>query len=135
MALHLPLPDDLFSDTSKTEDQIDKQEEDILQGDEKKERLRSLQLRNSIDEEKLTQAKQDRIERLKYAEDIFRFVKNYIKWVVGIFIVYQVLIFCPMFRNVPTSPIVTLLGTTSVIVIGLLATVIRYLFPNHQKNQ
>lgn len=132
MALNLPLPNDLFSKTSKTQDKIDQQEEDILQGDERKERLRSLQLRNSFKEEKLTQAKQDRIERLKYAENIFKFVKSYIKCVVTIFIVYQLLIFCPVFRNVPTSPMVTLLGTTSVIVIGLLAAVVRHLFPHHR---
>lgn len=133
MAHNLRLPNDLFSKTPKFEDKIDKQEEDILQGDEKKERLKYLQLKNNREEEKIAQAKQDRIERLKYADNIFKFVKNYIKWVVGIYIIYQLLIFCPIFRNVPTAPMVTLLGTTSVIVIGLLATVVRYLFPNNRK--
>jgi hypothetical protein len=133
MARNLQLPNDLFSKVLKTEDKIDKQEEDILQGDEKKERLKSLQLKNTREEEKIAQAKQDRVERLKYAEDIFKFVKNFIKWVIGIFVIFQILIFYPPFRDVPTSPIVTLLGTTSVIVIGLLATVIRYLFPNNRE--
>lgn len=133
MAPNLQLPNDLFSQIPKTEDTIDRQEEAILRGDEQKERLRYLQLKNNREEEKLAQAKQDRAERFKYAENIFKFVKNYIKWVIGIFIVYQLLIFFPIFRDVPTSPIVTLLGTTSVIVIGLLATVIRYLFPHHRK--
>jgi hypothetical protein len=66
MARNLQLPNDLFSKVSKIEDKIDKQEEDILQGDEKKERLKSLQLKNTREEEKIAQAKQDRVERLKY---------------------------------------------------------------------
>lgn len=133
MALNLQLPNDLFSKVPKTEDKIDQQEEDILRGDEKKERLRYLQLKNTQQEEKIAQAKQDRAERLKYGDNIFKFVKNYIKWVLGIFIVYQVLIFFPSLHDVSTTPIVTLLGTTTVTVIGLLATVVRYLFPNNRK--
>ncbi len=46
MATNLKLPDNLFSKIQKTEDKIDQQEGDILREDERKERLRSLQLKN-----------------------------------------------------------------------------------------
>lgn len=134
MAITRRLPHDLFAQVPKTEDKIDKQEEDILRGDEQKEQLRSLQLRNSLNEERLIQAVQNRMERLKYTNNIFQFVKNYIRGVVVIFVLYQIAVFIPGLRGVPTTPIVTLLGTTSVIVIGLLATVVRHLFPHTRKS-
>lgn len=133
MAHNLRIPKDLFLKIPRDSDKIDIQEENIVQTDEKKEKIRQLELQNNLKEEKILQAQQDRTERLKYTDNIFNFVKNYIKWVLGIYIVYQLLMFCPIFRDVPTAPMVALLGTTSVIVIGLLATVVRYLFPNGRK--
>jgi len=82
--------------------------------------------------ENLASLKTDRRLRDIYARKVFGFVKCYITCVLIIFFGYQ-FILVPLKSDVPIYPIITLLGTTSVTVIGLLATVLRYLFHNNLK--
>lgn len=98
---------------------------------------KSAQIDRTVQESLVIKA--DRKSRRVYGKKIFLFVKGYIICVLIIFSLYQ-FVLTPLLLaypahplEIPTSPIITLLGTTSAIVIGLLAAVIRYLFPTHRK--
>src|SRR5580658_9366931 len=75
-----------------------------------------------------TAAKENREARRLYTKIVFGFVFLYIIFVLIIFCRYQFYL-APLHSDLPVGPIVTLLGTTSANVIGLLAAVVRYLFP------
>lgn len=78
----------------------------------------------------------DRKARSIYAKKIFGFVKCYIIFVLIIFCIYEFILtpFSVYYHfYISTAPIIALLGSMSITVIGLLAGVVRYLFPNHRK--
>ncbi|MBS0351572.1 MAG: hypothetical protein JSR33_10400 [Proteobacteria bacterium] len=117
------LRDDEFSElNSKIE--IDK-EPDFKTRKEKAE-IERLEHENSVN-------KENQQARKEYLKKTFDFVRIYIGIVILIFIIYQ-FGFAPFIkRPMPTMPIVTLLSTTTVNIIGLLVIGFNYLFSNHKK--
>jgi hypothetical protein len=77
--------------------------------------------------------KENQKARKEYLKKTFDFVRLYIGAVIFIFVLYQ-FCFAPFVKSsLPTIPIVTLLSTTTVNVIGLLVIGFNYLFSNHRK--
>lgn len=67
----------------------------------------------------------DHTHRRSFAEGIFNFVKEYMVWLFIITIITSI-----FSRSI--QPVLALIGATAVNAIGLLAAVIRYLFPQRK---
>lgn len=95
----------------------------------KKEQLREAKLRNAALEGENIGDSQDRAQRKEFAEKIFSFVCLYM------FSVFLILFLCgsPGSFKLSDTVLITLLGTTTANVIGILIIVVKYLFSRNNK--
>ena len=95
----------------------------------KKEQLREAKLKNAALEGENIGDSQDRTQRKEFAEKIFSFVCLYM------FSVFFILFLCgsPGNFRLSNSVLITLLGTTTANVIGILIIVVKYLFSRNNK--
>ena len=95
----------------------------------KNEKLKEAKLKNEALEGENKGENQDRKQRKKFAEKIFTFVTYYM------FAVFFILILCgsPSSFHLSDTVLVTLLGTTTANVIGILIIVVTYLFSKKNK--
>ena len=114
-----------FGDKSSINDhKYDRIEEDI-----RKQELRKLELENAAREGENAGDDQDRIQRKEFADKIFDFVRNYMLFVCIVLFLKGI---TSQFYLSDTV-IVTLLGTTTANVIGILIIVVTYLFSRKKK--
>lgn len=95
----------------------------------KKEQLRRIELENNAIEGENKGDAQDREQRKDFAERIFQFVCNYM---IFVFMVLFLKAITPRFY-LSDNVIITLLGTTTANVIGILIIVVTYLFSRKRK--
>lgn len=116
---------------SDTDDPVDVKEEfNDVESELKKERLREAQLKNEALEEENRGDSQDRNQRKEFAEHIFSFVSIYM------FFVFLILFLSGTETtnfNLSDNVLITLLGTTTANVIGILIIVVTYLFSRKRK--
>ena len=95
----------------------------------KQEQLREAKLKNAALEEENKGDSQDRDQRKEFADKIFSFVCLYM------FAVFFILFLCasPNSFCLSDSVLITLLGTTTANVIGILIIVVTYLFSRKKK--
>lgn len=96
----------------------------------RQEELRKLKLDNDAKEGENIGDNQDRDQRKAFAEKIFSFVCYYM---LAVFFVLF-LCGCPNSFHLSDTVLVTLLGTTTANVIGILIIVVTYLFSRKNKN-
>lgn len=114
-----------FGDKSSINDhKYDRIEEDI-----RKQELRKLELENAAREGENAGDDQDRLQRKEFADKIFDFVRNYMLFVCIVLFLKGI---TSQFYLSDTV-IVTLLGTTTANVIGILIIVVTYLFSRKKK--
>lgn len=89
------------------------------------EHLRQMKISNDKIIEEIESLKQDRNQRKQFAERIFLSVQNYMIIIVCLLFVQG---FHVLYFSLSDTVLVTLLGTTTVNVIGIFAFVARYLF-------
>lgn len=89
------------------------------------EHLRQMKILNDKIVEEIESLKQDRNQRKQFAERIFLSVQNYMIIIVCLLFVQG---FHVLYFSLSDTVLVTLLGTTTVNVIGIFAFVARYLF-------
>lgn len=87
--------------------------------------LRQMKISNDNIAEEIESLKQDRDQRKQFAERIFLSVQNYMIIIVCLLFVQG---FNVLYFSLSDTVLVTLLGTTTVNVIGIFAFVARYLF-------
>lgn len=83
-----------------------------------------------LKQEELDSLKQDREQRKVFSYVIFGFVCVYMVLVLG-----AVILDGASFIDVSDGVLITLLGTTTIDIIGLFAIVARYLFPKRKANK
>lgn len=109
-----------------------KEEFDDVENELRKERLREAKLKNDAQEEENKGDSQDRDQRKDFAERIFSFT-----------LIYMFLVFVILFISGTTTinfylsdnVLITLLGTTTANVIGILIIVVTYLFSRNRKRK
>ena len=95
----------------------------------RKEELRGYKLRNNAIEGENQGDAQDREQRKEFAEKIFEFVRSYM---IAVFVMLFLKAITPRFY-LSDNVIITLLGTTTANVIGILIIVVTYLFSRKRK--
>jgi len=80
--------------------------------------------------EELEDRRQDRAERLKYADRVFGLIVAWLAW-MGLVILWQG--FQYNFFKLSDPVLITIVGSTTATVIGIFLIVTRYLFPNNKR--
>lgn len=102
---------------------------DRIEEDIRKQELRKLELENAAREGENAGDDQDRLQRKEFADKIFDFVRNYMLFVCIVLFLKGI---ASQFY-LSDSVIITLLGTTTANVIGILIIVVTYLFSRKKK--
>ena len=102
---------------------------DRIEEDIRKQELRKLELENAAREGENAGDDQDRLQRKEFADKIFDFVRNYMLFVCIVLFLKGI---TSQFY-LSDSVIITLLGTTTANVIGILIIVVTYLFSRKKK--
>lgn len=102
---------------------------DRIEEDIRKQELRKLELENAAREGENAGDDQDRLQRKEFADKIFDFVRNYMLFVCIVLFLKGI---TSQFY-LSDSVIITLLGTTTANVIGILIIVVTYLFSREKK--
>ena len=120
--------DDILKNLSKAEDtektSFDNQEYDKISADLKREQYRKAKLENDALEGENISDGQDREQRKLFAKEIFSFVSLYMYFIMF------VLVLCgsPCAFHLSDTILITLLGTTTANILGVLVIVVTYLF-------
>ena len=102
---------------------------DAIEEDIRKQELRRLELENAAREGENAGDDQDRQQRKEFADKIFDFVRNYMLFVCVVLFLKGI---TSQFY-LSDAVIITLLGTTTANVIGILIIVVTYLFSRKKK--
>ena len=102
---------------------------DRIEEDIRKQELRKLEPENAAREGENAGDDQDRLQRKEFADKIFDFVRNYMLFVCIVLFLKGI---TSQFY-LSDSVIITLLGTTTANVIGILIIVVTYLFSRKKK--
>lgn len=102
---------------------------DRIEEDIRKQELRKLELENAAREGENAGDDQDRLQCKEFADKIFDFVRNYMLFVCIVLFLKGI---TSQFY-LSDSVIITLLGTTTANVIGILIIVVTYLFSRKKK--
>lgn len=102
---------------------------DSIEENIRKQELRKLELENAAREGENAGDDQDRQQRKEFADKIFDFVRNYMLFVCVVLFLKGI---TSQFY-LSDSVIITLLGTTTANVIGILIIVVTYLFSRKKK--
>lgn len=94
------------------------------------EELRKAKITNAKLREDIENLRQDREQRKQFAERIFFSVKSYMVCIIFLLFVQG---FHILYFSLSDTVLVTLLGTTTINVIGIFAFVARYLFHRHKQ--
>ena len=121
----------LYRKLSSSEDtsSVNDHKYDAIEEDIRKQELRSLELENAAREGENAGDDQDRQQRKEFADKIFDFVRNYMLFVCVVLFLKGI---TSQFY-LSDAVIITLLGTTTANVIGILIIVVTYLFSRKKK--
>ena len=119
-----------LSSTSKDDNTyVDDEDYENLNKNLKKEEYRNAKLKNDAIEGENFGDTQDRLQRKEFAENIFKFTCYYMGFVIFIILLCG----SPNSFNLSDTVLVTLLGTTTANVIGVLIIVVTYLFSRKKR--
>ena len=121
----------LYRKLSSSEDtsSVNDHKYDAIEEDIRKQELRRLELENAAREGENAGDDQDRQQRKEFADKIFDFVRNYMLFVCVVLFLKGI---TSQFY-LSDAVIITLLGTTTANVIGILIIVVTYLFSRKKK--
>ena len=121
----------LYRKLSSSEDtsSVNDHKYDAIEEDIRKQELRRLELENAAREGENAGDDQDRQQRKAFADKIFDFVRNYMLFVCVVLFLKGI---TSQFY-LSDAVIITLLGTTTANVIGILIIVVTYLFSRKKK--
>ena len=121
----------LYRKLSSSEDtsSVNDYKYDAIEEDIRKQELRRLELENAAREGENAGDDQDRQQRKEFADKIFDFVRNYMLFVCVVLFLKGI---TSQFY-LSDAVIITLLGTTTANVIGILIIVVTYLFSRKKK--
>ena len=121
----------LYRKLSSSEDtsSVNDHKYDAIEEDIRKQELRRLELENAAREGENAGDDQDRQQRKEFADKIFDFVRNYMLFVCVVLFLKGI---TSQFY-ISDAVIITLLGTTTANVIGILIIVVTYLFSRKKK--